>query len=59
MKLYDALPLGNCRKVRRVLSLLGLDYEKVLIALPNQEQKISEHLTHYTLGKGRRLTMAN
>ena len=34
-----------------VLSFLGLDYEKVPIALPNQEQKSSEHLVHHSLEK--------
>ena len=51
MKLYDAPPLGNCRKVRMALSFLGLDYEKVTITLPNQEQKSSEHLSRYPRGK--------
>ena len=51
MKLYDAPPSGNCHKVRMTLSVLGLDYEKVPIAPPNQEQKSSEHLARHPLGK--------
>ena len=34
-----------------MLSFLGLDYEKVIINLPNQEQKSSEHLSRYPRGK--------
>ena len=34
-----------------MLSFLGMDYEKVPIALPNQEQKSSEHLARHPLGK--------
>lgn len=51
MKLYDAAPSGNCHKVRMMLSLLGLDYETVPIALPNQEQKSADHLARHPLGK--------
>jgi len=51
MKLYDAPPSGNCHKVRMTLSVLALVYEKVPIALPNQEHKSSEHLARHPLGK--------
>ena len=51
MKRSDAPPSGNCHKVRMVLSFLRLDYDKVPIALPNQEQKSSEHLARHPLGK--------
>jgi glutathione S-transferase len=51
MKLYDAPPSGNCQKARMMLSFLGLDYEKVLISLPNGDQKSPEHLARHPLGK--------
>ena len=51
MKLAEAPPSRNCHKVRMMLSSLGLDYEKLPIALPNQEQKSSEHLARHPLGK--------
>lgn len=51
MKLYDTAPSGNCHKVRLMLSFLGLDYEKIAIALPNREQKTPEHLARHPLGK--------
>ena len=51
MKRSDKPPLGNCHKVRMVLSFLRLDYEKVSIALPYQEQKSSGHLARHPPGK--------
>ena len=51
MKLYDTAPSGNCHKARLMLSFLGLEYEKVAIALPNAEQKTPEHLARHPLGK--------
>ena len=37
MKLFDVPPSGNCHKARMMISLLGLDYDKVSIALPKAE----------------------
>jgi len=51
MKLYDAPVSGNCHKVRLMLAILGLDYEKVLVRLPEGEQKSPEHLARHPLGK--------
>lgn len=51
MKLYDAPLSGNCHKVRLMLSLLGLDYEKVPVNLQKQDQKTPDHLARHPLGK--------
>lgn len=51
MKLYDAALSGNCHKVRLMLSLLGLDYEKVPVNLQKQDQKTPAHLARHPLGK--------
>ena len=51
MKLYDAALSGNCHKVRLMLSLLGLEYEKVSVNLQQQDQKTPEHLARHPLGK--------
>ena len=57
MKLFDVPTSGNCHKVRMILSFLGLDYEKVPVALPNQEEKSSEHLAVIHLEKCPHLKM--
>ena len=51
MKLYDAALSGNCHKVRLMLSLLGLDYEKVPVNLQKQDHKTADHLARHPLGK--------
>lgn len=51
MKLYDAALSGNCHKVRLMLSLLGLDYEKVPVNLQKQDQKTPSHMARHPLGK--------
>jgi len=51
IKLYDTPPSGNCHKVRLMLSLLGLDYEKVPVSLPDREQKTPEYLAMNPLGQ--------
>ncbi|MDH3740870.1 MAG: glutathione S-transferase family protein [Hyphomicrobiales bacterium] len=42
--LYDFPPSGNCHKIRIMLSILGLDYDKVTINLLKGEQKAPEFL---------------
>ncbi|NNE21667.1 MAG: glutathione S-transferase [Rhizobiales bacterium] len=37
--LYDFPPSGNCHKIRNILSILGLDYDKVTINLLKGEQR--------------------
>ena len=37
MKLYDRAPSGNCHKVRLLLSILGLEYEKAPVDLGSGE----------------------
>jgi len=39
MKLYDAVPSGNCHKVRLLLSMLGLEHETVAIDLRAGEHR--------------------
>ncbi len=51
MKLYDAAVSGNCHKVRMMLSLLGLDYDQVLVDLKAGAQKQPEFLALNPLGK--------
>ena len=51
MNLCDAPPSGNCHKASMMLSFLGLDYDKVSIALPKAEQKSADHLARHPLGK--------
>ena len=43
-KLYDFPPSGNCHKIRIMLSLLGLEYEKETVNLLKGEQKTPEFL---------------
>ena len=38
IKLYDFEPSGNCYKVRRMLSYLGLEYERIDINLLELDQ---------------------
>lgn len=51
MKLYDAAPSGNCHKVRLLLSMLGIKYETVKIALGAKQQKTPEYLAINPLGQ--------
>ncbi|NJM73550.1 MAG: glutathione S-transferase family protein [Scytonema sp. RU_4_4] len=44
IKLYDVNLSGNCHKVRLMLSLLGLEYERVPVALNKDEHKTEEFL---------------
>lgn len=44
MKLYDRGPSGNCHKVRLLLSILGLEYEKVPTDLGSGENRKPEFL---------------
>ncbi|MGI9464057.1 MAG: glutathione S-transferase family protein [Aestuariivirgaceae bacterium] len=43
-KLYDFAPSGNCHKIRMMLSMLGLEYEKQSINLLKGEQNAPEFL---------------
>jgi glutathione S-transferase len=52
MKLYDFELSGNCYKIRLLLSILGLDYEKVAIDFyPGNEHKGDEFLRINPLGQ--------
>ena len=42
--LYDFPPSGNCHKIRIMLSMLGLDYDKAAVNLLKGEQKAPEFL---------------
>ena len=44
MKLYDAETSGNCHKVRLLLSMLDLEYEKVPVDLAKKENRTPEFL---------------
>jgi glutathione S-transferase len=44
MKLYDREQSGNCHKVRLLLSMLGLEYEKVAVDLGKGENRKPEFL---------------
>ena len=44
MKLYDREQSGNCHKVRLLLSMLGLEYEKVVVDLGAGENRKPEFL---------------
>jgi glutathione S-transferase len=44
MKLYDFELSGNCHKVRLMLSLLGVEYETIPVALLQGEQRSPEFL---------------
>ncbi|MEC9367460.1 MAG: glutathione S-transferase family protein [Pseudomonadota bacterium] len=43
-KLYDFPPSGNCHKIRMMLSILGLEYERVHMDLLAKEQMAPEFL---------------
>lgn len=51
IKLYDFELSGNCYKIRLMLSLLGLEYERVVIALNKGEHKTEEFLKLNPLGQ--------
>lgn len=51
IKLYDTPISGNCQKVRLMLSILGINYEKVPVSLPDGEQKTPAYLAVNPLGK--------
>ncbi len=51
IKLYDAPISGNCQKVRMMLSILGIKYEKVPVSLPDGEQKTPAYLAVNPMGK--------
>ena len=51
MKLFDAAVSGNCHKVRMMLSILGLSYDKVTVDLKAGAQKRPEFLARNPLGK--------
>lgn len=42
--LYDFPPSGNCHKIRIMLSMLGLEYDKVTVNLLKGEQRTPEFL---------------
>lgn len=44
IKLYDLERSGNCYKVRLLMSLLDIDYEKIAVNLARGEQKQAEFL---------------
>ena len=44
MKLYDREQSGNCHKVRLLLSMLGLEYERVPVDLGSGEHRKPEFL---------------
>lgn len=51
LKLYDVPLSGNCHKVRLMLSLLGVEYEKITVDMPNGAHKRPEYLAINPLGK--------
>lgn len=51
IKLYDVPISGNCHKVRMMLSVLGVLYEKIPVNLPEGEQKTPDYLAINPLGK--------
>jgi len=51
LKLYDVPLSGNCHKVRLMLSLLGVEYEKITVNMPNGAHKRPEYLAINPLGK--------
>lgn len=51
LKLYDVPISGNCHKVRMMLSILGVAYEKIPVNLPEGEQKTPDYLAINPLGK--------
>lgn len=51
MKLYHTELSGNCHKVRLMLSLLGLEHERILVNLMKGEHKSPEFLKLNPLGQ--------
>lgn len=51
MKLCNTTISGNCYKIRLLLSLLRLDYEKINIDLKAKDQKKVEFLALNPLGQ--------
>ncbi len=51
LKLYDVPISGNCQKVRMMLSMLGIEYEKIPVSLPDGEQKTPAYLAINPMGK--------
>lgn len=51
LKLYDVPISGNCQKVRMMLSILGIEYEKIPVSLPDGEQKTPAYLAINPMGK--------
>jgi glutathione S-transferase len=51
LKLYDVPISGNCQKVRMMLSILGIEYEKIPVSLPDGEQKTPAYLSINPMGK--------
>ena len=49
--LYDFPISGNCYKVRLLLSLLQLDYQRIVMDLPQKQQKRPEFLALNALGQ--------
>lgn len=50
-KLYDFTLSGNCHKIRMMLSLLDLEWERVPLELPKGEQKRESFLALNPMGK--------
>ncbi|NJL80463.1 MAG: glutathione S-transferase family protein [Richelia sp. RM2_1_2] len=51
IRLYDRELSGNCHKIRLMLSLLGVEYEKVTVDTPNREHKSPQFLKLNPLGQ--------
>ncbi len=51
LKLYNVPLSGNCHKVRLMLSLLGVEYEKVPVDMANGAHKKPDYLAINPLGK--------
>ncbi|MEX0695451.1 MAG: glutathione S-transferase family protein [Rhodospirillales bacterium] len=51
LKLYDMPLSGNCQKVRLMLSILGIEYEKIPVNLLEGEQKTPAYLAINPIGK--------
>ena len=51
LKLYDTPISGNCHKVRLMLSILGIEYEKIPVSLPDGEQKKPDYMAIHPFGK--------
>ncbi len=51
VRLYEFLLSGNCYKVRLLLALLGVHYERVSVDLKGGETRRSEFLARFPLGR--------